>query len=106
MLAKLEAAGFIRVKSSGRRKAPTVTVDRIVLKSTHMPIGIDSAWPDGASALAVAWVAWPDFEDAVCAAAAEACACDAIVTRDPDGYPEAPLPVIDAAAAFSWLAEG
>ncbi len=51
-------------------------------------------------------LAWPDFEDAVCAAAAEACACHAIVTRDPDGYPEAPLPVIDAAAALSWLAEG
>lgn len=30
-------------------------------------------------------LAWPDFEDAVCAAAAEASACDAPVTRDPDG---------------------
>ena len=28
-------------------------------------------------------LAWPDFEDAVCAAAAEAGGCDAIVTRDP-----------------------
>lgn len=44
--------------------------------------------------------AWPDFEDAVCAAAAEASGgCKAIVTRDPDGYPTAPLPVIDPAAA-------
>src|SRR5262245_12283222 len=49
--------------------------------------------------------AWPDFEDAVCAAAAEASACDALVTRDPDGYPNAPLPVIDPAAAISWLRE-
>lgn len=47
--------------------------------------------------------AWPDFEDAVCAAAAEANGCDVIVTRDPDGYRNAPLPVIDPAAALSWL---
>ncbi len=32
-------------------------------------------------------LAWRDFEDAVCAAAAEASACDALVTRDPEGYP-------------------
>ncbi len=46
---------------------------------------------------------WPDFEDAVCAAAAEASGCEVIVTRDPDGYPNPPLPVIDPAAALSWL---
>jgi predicted nucleic acid-binding protein len=46
---------------------------------------------------------WPDFEDAVCAAAAEASGCEAIVTRDPDGYPNSPLPVIDPAAALSRL---
>jgi predicted nucleic acid-binding protein len=46
---------------------------------------------------------WPDFEDAVCAAAAEENGCEAIVTRDPDGYPDCPLPVIDAAAALSRL---
>lgn len=50
-------------------------------------------------------LAWPDFEDAVCAAAAEASGCDALVTRDPDGYPEAPLPVIDPAAAIGWLTQ-
>jgi len=49
--------------------------------------------------------AWPDFEDAVCAAAAEASGCDALVTRDPDGYLNAPLPVIDPAAALSWLTQ-
>jgi predicted nucleic acid-binding protein len=48
-------------------------------------------------------LAWPDFEDAVCAAAAEASGCEAIVTRDPGGYPNAPLPVVDPAAALSWL---
>jgi predicted nucleic acid-binding protein len=46
---------------------------------------------------------WPDFEDAVCAAAAEASACEAIVTRDPDGYPSPPIPVMDPAAALLWL---
>lgn len=49
--------------------------------------------------------AWPDFEDAVCAAAAAASMCDALVTRDPSGYPDPPLPVIDPAAALSWLTE-
>jgi predicted nucleic acid-binding protein len=48
-------------------------------------------------------LAWPDFEDAVCAAAAEASGCEAIVTRDPGGYPNASLPVIDPAAALGWL---
>jgi predicted nucleic acid-binding protein len=50
-------------------------------------------------------LAWPDFENAVCAAAAEASGCDALVTRDPEGYPDAPLPVIDPAAALGWLTE-
>jgi hypothetical protein len=46
---------------------------------------------------------WPDFEDAVCAAAAEENGCEAIVTRDPDGYPDCSLPVIAVAAALSRL---
>ena len=50
-------------------------------------------------------LAWPDFEDAVCAAAAEASGCDALVTRDPDGYPDASLPIIEPAAALSWIAQ-
>ena len=48
--------------------------------------------------LAKAWaraLAWPDFEDAVCAATWAASACDSLVTRTPDGYPNPPLPVID-----------
>jgi len=53
--------------------------------------------------LDVILLAWPDFEDAVCAAAAETSGCEAIVTRDPDGYPNASLPVIDPAAALGWL---
>jgi predicted nucleic acid-binding protein len=48
-------------------------------------------------------LAWRDFEDAVCAAAAEASGCEVIVTRDPSGFPDAPLPVVDPIAALSWL---
>ena len=46
---------------------------------------------------------WPDFEDAVCAAAAEASGCEAIVTRDPDGFPDSPVTVVDPAGALSWI---
>ncbi len=49
---------------------------------------------------------WPDFEDAVCAAAAEAAGCEAIVTRDPDGFPDSPVPVIDPAGALVELLQG
>jgi predicted nucleic acid-binding protein len=49
---------------------------------------------------------WTDFEDAVCAAAAEAAGCDLIVTRDPRGFRGSPVPVVDAATALSLLEEG
>jgi predicted nucleic acid-binding protein len=48
-------------------------------------------------------LAWPDFEDAVCAASAEAAGCDAIVSRDPAGFPDPPLAVVDPAAALGLL---
>jgi predicted nucleic acid-binding protein len=48
---------------------------------------------------------WTDFEDAVCAAAAEAAGCDLIVTRDPGGFRGSPVPVVDAATALSLLEE-
>ena len=46
---------------------------------------------------------WGDFEDAVCAAAAEAAGCEILVTRDPKGYPESPVLVVDPATALSLL---
>jgi predicted nucleic acid-binding protein len=49
---------------------------------------------------------WRDFEDAVCAAAAEAAGCDTLVTRDPKGYPESPVVVVDPLTAVSLLQEG
>lgn len=47
--------------------------------------------------------AWPDFEDAVCAAAAEAARCDVLVTRDPKGFPDSPVLVMDPPTALSLL---
>ncbi len=47
---------------------------------------------------------WPDFEDAVTAAAARAAGCHAIVTRDPKGFRRAGLPVLDPAGTVAWLA--
>ena len=43
---------------------------------------------------------WPDFEDAVCAAAAEAAGCNFIVTRDPAGFRGSPVPTVDPATAL------
>ncbi len=45
----------------------------------------------------------PDFEDAVCAACAVSTGCDAIVTRDPAGFRNAPISVLDPASALAWL---
>lgn len=49
-------------------------------------------------------LSWPDFEDAVCAACAVAAGCEVIVTRDPRGFRNAPLPCLDPGAALAWLA--
>lgn len=57
--------------------------------------GVDRAVLQDALALK-----WPDFEDAVCAAAAHAAGCHAIVTRDPKGFRKAALPVWTPAEAL------
>ncbi len=48
-------------------------------------------------------LAWPDFEDAVCAATAEAERCDLIVTRDPSGFIGSQVPALDPATALAFL---
>ena len=58
---------------------------------------------DGAVVSNALALSWPDFEDAVCAAAAQAKDCDAIVTRDPAGFPDSPVPVLDPETALAWL---
>jgi predicted nucleic acid-binding protein len=46
-----------------------------------------------------------DFEDAVCAAAAEGVGCDAIVSRDPKGFQKSPVRVLEPRAAVVLLNE-
>jgi predicted nucleic acid-binding protein len=46
-----------------------------------------------------------DFEDAVCAAAAEGVGCDAIVSRDPKGFQKSPVRVLEPRAAVILLSE-
>jgi predicted nucleic acid-binding protein len=48
---------------------------------------------------------WRDFEDAVCAAAAEASDCDGIVTHDPKGFTGCALPVMSAETAVALLGD-
>ncbi len=48
-------------------------------------------------------VSSPDFEDAVCAACAAAAGCEAIVTRDPSGFRDSPVPAIDPPTALALL---
>jgi predicted nucleic acid-binding protein len=48
-------------------------------------------------------IALRHFEDSVCAACAESATCDAVVTRDPQGFRGAPIAVIDPATAIGWL---
>ena len=58
---------------------------------------------DGAVIRVAMTLAWPDYEDAVCAAAAQTSGCDAIVTRDPKGFLNSPVPAIDPETALAWL---
>jgi predicted nucleic acid-binding protein len=48
-------------------------------------------------------LAWPDFEDAVTAAAAEAAGCDAIITRDPKGFPDSQVQVLTPETAAALI---
>jgi predicted nucleic acid-binding protein len=49
---------------------------------------------------------WRNFEDAVCAAAAEAAACDLLVTRDSAGFKDSPVLVVDPVTALSLIRGG
>jgi predicted nucleic acid-binding protein len=48
---------------------------------------------------------WPDFEDAVCAAAAASSSCDLLVTRDVPGFRGSPVRATHPAAALALLDE-
>ena len=51
-------------------------------------------------------LAWPDFEDAVRAAAAEVAGCEAVVTGDPKGFRGSSLPVLSPETAVALLEGG
>jgi predicted nucleic acid-binding protein len=61
---------------------------------------------DGAIIRRALALGWTDFEDAVCAAAAEATSCDLLVTRDPAGFKDSTVPVVDPATAVSLIRGG
>ena len=87
LVARAQGAAFARRATDGILQAFAVaSVDEKVLRR----------------ALALGW---PDFEDAVCASAAEFCGCDAIVTRDPKGFSGSLVRVVDCPAALAWLTE-
>lgn len=46
---------------------------------------------------------WPDFEDAVTAAAARRSRCDVIVTRAPRDFKRSPVRVLSPSEAAAWL---
>ena len=49
---------------------------------------------------------WADFEDGVCAAAAELARCDAIVSRNAADFPASPVGVRDGSvgcSSWAWL---
>ncbi len=50
-----------------------------------------------------ALLGWPDFEDAVCVAAAEAAGCALIATRDAEGFRDSPLPALPPRATLAAL---
>ncbi len=56
----------------------------------------------GALRRAVA-LGWRDFEDAVCAAAAEAASCDLLVTRDARGFKDSPVLAVDPVTALALV---
>ena len=49
---------------------------------------------------------WDDFEDAVCAACAEALSCDLLVTRDAAGFKKSPVLAVDPVTALSLIRGG
>jgi predicted nucleic acid-binding protein len=58
---------------------------------------------DGAVVARALALGLADFEDAVTAAAAEADACGAVVSRDASGFRSAPLAVLNAEAALTAI---
>lgn len=89
---------YLARKARGRTAARRLISDLLAV----LPV----ATVDRAVLLRAAALDWRDFEDAVCAASAEASACDAIVTRDTDDFDHVPVPVLTPETALALLLEG
>ena len=79
--------GLLRGRSGAQRRFRSAAHGRSASSSPSV------AAVDGAILRRALALGWPDFEDAVCAAAAEAASCDLLVTRDADGFKDSPVPV-------------
>jgi len=86
---------YLNARAVGARAARETTE---ALLSVFNVAGVDEAVL--ASALALGW---PDFEDAVTAAAARKAKCDAIVTRNPRDFAKSPIRVLAPSEAVAWL---
>jgi len=87
---------YLARRARGARFARRVVED---LLSVFRAARVDEAVLRSALALSL-----PDYEDSVCAASAVAAGCDVLATRDPRGFRNAPLPVLDPSSAVAWLA--
>ncbi|HUG53184.1 MAG TPA: PIN domain-containing protein [Vicinamibacteria bacterium] len=101
--AVVPAHGVTTVFHLARRQGGPALARRVVsdLLAVSGVAAVDAAVLRRALALG-----WRDFEDAVCAAAAEAAGCDTLVTRDPEGYPGCSIVVVDPSTAVSLLRPG
>lgn len=72
--------------------------------TTEALLGVfDVATVDEAVIRAALSLRWPDFDDAVTAAAAQRARCSAIVTRNPRDFPKSPVTVFTPVEAAAWL---
>ena len=77
---------YLNAKSAGVRMA-TDTTEAMLTVFEVAPI-------DEAVLLRAVALKWPDFEDAVTAAAARRAKCDAVVTRNPRDFKGAPIRIL------------
>jgi predicted nucleic acid-binding protein len=89
---------YLVAREHDRRRARQA-LDRLL--SVYTVAAVDDAVVRRAMMLA-----WPDFEDAVTAAAAASAGCDALVSRTPRDFKGSPVPVVDAAAALALITSG
>ena len=77
---------YLATRSGGREFGDRCVADVL---SVFSVAAVDQAVIEEALAMG-----WPDFEDAVCAAAGRAAGCHLIATRDPRGFRAAAIPAL------------